>query len=309
MNHAWNLEIVFESEADCAMAAEALPAVLEELGAQGLEETSATEGAHGLVAFFPAEVEEKDVMRSVRRAARLLRDEGLLKASPRLSATRAKMHDWVARFRQGFRGVNVAPGLRVAPPWRAGRRAGGVEILIDPGAAFGTGMHETTRLSLQILMREIRGGERIVDLGAGSGILSIAAVGLGARSAWAVEVDPQAHENLRHNIRLNRLGRRVHVFEAGAAEFSADCRAQSRHFDLIVCNMLPERVRPFLSNLRDFAAVSKTARIILSGHLWKERDEWFDSVRQAGITIESERKRGEWGALAGSISRPGRFAP
>jgi len=309
----WALNAVFERAEDCAIAAETLAAVLEDLGALGWYETTvAHAGKAAVVAFFPSLVPQDQAIERVRRAIEIQRSEGALQSPLRLLATVVEEHDWATECRRGFRGLRVARGLYVVPPWRARSkpnlsRPGMIEIVINPGMAFGTGLHETTRLCLRLLRHEIRGGERVADLGAGSGILSIGAILFGAQSALAIEVDPQAHENLLENIRLNGLGRRVRVFKGDVAQYVARFRQGGTlrgrgGFDLIVCNILFEKMRLLAGDFHNFVRPGRSATVILSGHLWSERHAVAAVLSAAGVHIAYGRKMGDWGAMVGRIS-------
>jgi len=307
----WALHLVFDRPDDRAIAAETLAAVFDDLGSLGGQETaSQPTGKPALCAFFPESVLPTEAMKRVRRAARSLRAAGILRSLPRMSAAAVEDHDWVAEFRRGFRGIRVARGLRVVPPWRASERAigsrrDGVEIVIEPGMAFGTGMHETTRLCLRLLQREIRGGECVADVGAGSGILSIAAVKLGARAAVAIEADPQAHDNLLENLRLNRVGRRVRLFAGDAAAYALRHRPRAG-FDLIVCNILFEKMKPLLGHFAKWVRRGAAATVIVAGFLWTERRDAAAALEAAGIEIACTRRMKDWGAMVGTIAASAR---
>jgi ribosomal protein L11 methyltransferase len=291
----WGLNLVFDRLEDRAIAAETLAAVLDDLGSLGWQEKAlGPKEEPPLCVFFPAAVLPDDAMKRVRQAAKSLQAAGVLRSLPRLSAVAVEERDWVAEFRRGFRGVRVARGLCVVPPWRPTERAkalrpGEVEIIIEPGMAFRTGLHETTRLCLRLLQREIRGGERVADVGAGSGILSIAAVKLGARSALAIEVDPEAHDNLHENLRLNHVARQVKMFKGDAAAYASRHR-RGAGFDLIVCNILFEKMRPLLSHFNQLAPRNAAATVIVSGFLWAERHEAAAALAAAGIEITCARR-------------------
>jgi ribosomal protein L11 methyltransferase len=300
----WQLRIEFESEEARALAAEILPGVLDDLGALGLEEPPAGGGATApLIVFFPPDIDPDAVLELTRKAIARFCADGVLDAMPVPSIHPLRSQDWVARFRRGFRGVAAARGLRIVPPWLAEAKSetGAVRIVIDPGSAFGTGLHESTRLALRLLQQEIRGGERVADFGAGSGILSIAAVRLGARSAWAVEVDEQARQNLRDNIRLNRVARQVHVFIGDGAAFARDSVERGRRFDLVVCNMLPERMEPLLPLFPGLLDRRKGGRLVIAGHLQCERPLVAGRLKAIGAVIEAERRIGDWAGLTAGL--------
>ena len=129
--------------------------------------------------------------------------------------------DWVARSKSSFGPVQVSPRLWVVPSWHAPPDPGAVNLLLDPGLAFGTGGHASTRLCLRWLERHIRGGETVLDYGCGSGILAIAALKLGAARAVGVDIDPDAVAAAAANARRN--GVTSEFFESGSLPaFAAD---------------------------------------------------------------------------------------
>jgi ribosomal protein L11 methyltransferase len=113
--------------------------------------------------------------------------------------------DWVALTQRQFEPIRAADRLWIVPTWHAAPDSGAVNVILDPGAAFGTGSHPTTRLCLAWLERTVRPGDRVLDYGCGSGILAIAALKLGAARAWGVDIDPLALEAARYNAQRNAV--------------------------------------------------------------------------------------------------------
>ena len=124
--------------------------------------------------------------------------------------------DWSEAWKAGVRSHTIGD-LTITPPWLAPNGADARTIVIDPGMAFGTGEHATTRAIITLLPKIIRAGDRVADLGAGSAILSIAAVRLGASWAAAIEMDPDAIGNAEENVERNGVAERVRVIEGDAA--------------------------------------------------------------------------------------------
>ncbi len=122
---------------------------------------------------------------------------------PRYTLTRIEDEDWVQRTQSQFVPIEAAPRLWVVPSWHAPPDPSAIVLRLDPGLAFGSGHHASTRLALAWLARTLRGGESVLDYGCGSGILAIAAAKLGARRIAAVDLDPQALEAAAANARAN----------------------------------------------------------------------------------------------------------
>jgi len=136
--------------------------------------------------------------------------------------------DWVARSREQFGPIRVSATLWIVPTWRSPPEPDAINLVLDPGLAFGTGSHPTTRLCLQWLERSIVGGETVLDYGCGSGILAIAALKLGARRAVGVDIDPDAVATALANARRNDV----------AGEFLEDCAPLTFTADVVIANIL-----------------------------------------------------------------------
>jgi len=165
---------------------------------------------------------------------------------------------WDVKWREQIRPERIGR-LRVAPPWlRAGDTDGLVEIVIEPGMGFGTGHHATTRGCLAMLSRLVTPATRLLDFGSGSGILAIAALRLGARSALGIEIDADARANATVNCRLNQV----------AVEFLPEMPPGVGPFELIVANIQSSVLLPRLDALRSLVAPGGS--LVLSGLLVEE---------------------------------------
>jgi ribosomal protein L11 methyltransferase len=179
--------------------------------------------------------------------------------------------DWVRRSQSQFEPIRISDKLWVVPSWAAAPDPEAVNLVLDPGLAFGTGSHPSTRLCLQWLERSIRGGERVLDYGCGSGILAIAAQRLGASVALGVDVDPLALLAAQANAQRNRVDARFIN-----AETAPDFRA-----DLVVANILANPLILLAPVLAGHTA--QGGRIALSGILETQAHEvmaayapWFE---------------------------------
>lgn len=193
--------------------------------------------------------------------------------------------DWVARFREEFRGAR-AGRFRIRPVWRAEPvRPGEVGLLVDPGGAFGTGTHESTRLCLEEL-DGIAPGSLVLDVGCGTGLLAIAALRLGWRRALAIDVDPAAVAETRRHAGLNRVAPAVLRGDGVSAVAPGRC-------ELLLANL----ARDLLLRHRDglIAVLAPGGTAVLSGLLRQDVPE----VEAAFASLGRPRPRfeGEWAAL------------
>ena len=181
-------------------------------------------------------------------------------------------NDWVRLTQSQFEPIPISSRLWIVPTWHTPSDATAINIVLDPGLAFGTGSHPTTRLCLRWLDDHLQGGERVLDYGCGSGILAIAAIKLGAASAVGVDVDSQAVRASRDNALANQVAN---------AHFYLPNDAPSASYDVVVANILTNPLRmlaPLLAH-----ATRPRGRIVLSGILEEQAQEvmniylqWFD---------------------------------
>jgi ribosomal protein L11 methyltransferase len=198
--------------------------------------------------------------------------------------------DWEQTWRRGLQPRKVSRRLVVKPSWTDWSAAPeDLVIEIDPQMAFGTGEHATTRGCLRLLDQHLRPGSRVLDVGSGSGILSIAAARLGAAEVLAVEYDPDANLNARENIDRNGVEDIVRLHEAMADEALL---RQLGGFDLVVANILSGVIRPLLPA---FATVLKGDRkLIVSGILQAEGSLVLQDAQAAGFVLVEEDREDDW---------------
>ena len=179
--------------------------------------------------------------------------------------------DWTEAWKSGVHAHQVG-GLTITPPWLSPQGANERTIVIDPGMAFGTGEHATTRGVIALLPKVIRAGDRVADLGAGSAILSIAAVRLGAAWAAAIEMDPDAIGNAEENVERNGVSDRVRVIE-GEAAVVLPLVAPVR---LVLANIISSVLLELMPVID--AALVPGGAAILSGILATERAEMLGAL-------------------------------
>lgn len=203
--------------------------------------------------------------------------------------------DWTERWKHGI-GEQRLGKLTIAPPWLAAGLDSSRSIIIDPGMAFGTGEHATTRGVIRLMQGVIRNGDRVADLGAGSAVLAIAAAKLGAAMVAAIEIDHDAIENAEENVIRNAVGDRVTVIE-GDADILLPLVAPVR---VITGNIISSVLVALLPKMA--SALSNDGRAILSGMLYSERDMMAAAFAESGWRIEHEDHEDIW--WSATLARP-----
>ena len=200
--------------------------------------------------------------------------------------------DWAESWKEHFHVERFGARIVVVPSWRQyERREHDVVMTLDPGMAFGTGQHETTRMCLEALERAVRAGARVLDVGCGSGILSIAAAKLGAREVLAVDVDANCVRITGENARANGVEDVVRVGEGSAgAPWPFDTPAEG--FDVVVANIIARVIVELAPAL--VGALTADGRLIASGIIGEREAETVAALEAAGARVDVARAMGEW---------------
>lgn len=220
---------------------------------------------------------------------------------PAATVTTVKDEDWSSSWKAHFKPLRVGRRLLIEPTWeQAARQADDLVLRIDPGMAFGTGGHETTRLCLELLERimddmPLLVSPSVLDLGTGSGILAMAAVKLGAGTVCAVDIDPQAVEVARENLALNDLSDQV---ECGTAPLES----LQGPYDIILANILAEELVRMAPQLA--ARLSPDGRLVLSGILAEKEEFVRNGFAGHGLTYVETLRSGDWVALLYRMDTP-----
>ncbi len=253
-------------------AADAVCAALFAAGSQGVQE----EGDAVLTQFPP----ESDI--EAIRAAVLAADP-----TADVSIAPAEPVDWTEGWK-ALIGAHDLGALSVVPPWLAEGRDPATTIVIDPGMAFGTGDHPTTRGVVRLMQAAVQPGDLVADLGAGSAVLSIAAIKLGAARAAAIEFDPDAIENAEKNVERNGVADCVTVIE-GDAGVLLPLIAPVR---LVLANIISSILVALMPAID--AALTRDGEVILSGILFEEREDMLRAVAGYGWEAVAEDHEEAW---------------
>jgi ribosomal protein L11 methyltransferase len=214
-----------------------------------------------------------------------------------LRTTIVREADWADAWKAHFPVMRVGRRLVIRPTWRRHRaRPGDVVLALDPGMAFGTGLHPTTRLCLAAIDaladEGLVDGARVLDVGCGSGILSIAGLRLGAASALGLDTDPIAVESTDANARRNRLGGRLEARQGSLPSGETPVA-------LVLANLIAGILVPLAPLLRD--ELLPDGRLIASGIFVDRESEVRAAFMAAGFTIAARSVEGDWVAL---VARP-----
>lgn len=196
--------------------------------------------------------------------------------------------DWAESWKQYYKPVPLGR-ITVVPAWeKYEAKEGEVIVRMDPGMAFGTGTHETTRLVIRLMQDELKGGERLLDVGTGSGILSICASKLGARSCNAYDIDPVAVKVARDNA----LADGCDNITVGVSDLLKGVDISEGKYDFCVANIVADIIIRMLPDIKDY--VKSGAPLILSGIIGERADEVRAEVIKNGFTVEKEIKENDW---------------
>jgi ribosomal protein L11 methyltransferase len=269
-------------------AEEFASSALFELGTTGVITLEESADIIKLGAYFDEHSDAEEIARSVEAEfARTGQRDALLG----VSISPVADQDWMQKWKEGFEPITIGNRLVVAPSWKLPRETDGRAVIqIDPGMAFGTGTHETTRLCLEAIEIYWRGG-RMLDVGTGTGILAIAGALLAPGSLiTAVDVDPQAVEVARENIAINRVIDSIEILEGQPRDFTGGS------FDVVVANLTAEVIVALLGDL--VGCLAPSGAMILSGILTSLRPDVERATSEAGLIIIERREAGEWSMLA-----------
>ena len=199
--------------------------------------------------------------------------------------------NWADSWKKYFKPIPLGK-ITVVPAWEDYQENDGeVVIRIDPGMAFGTGTHETTRLVMKIMQDVVKSGDRVLDVGCGSGILSIAASKLGAELVRAYDIDPVAVRVTRENARESGCFN----IEAGVSDLLAGVEHQARGYTVCVANIVAEIIVRMLPDVHKY--LTPGAPIILSGIVVEKRDLVVDAATALGYRVEREERENDWVSL------------
>ena len=242
-----------------------------------------------ITAYYPETVNLEMIRQEVKEYLAQLRDFGLEIGETQLTTQQLAEEDWADNWKKYFEPARITHDLTIVPSWTDYEVTTGEKIIkLDPGMAFGTGTHPTTKMSLFVLEQILRGGETVLDVGTGSGVLSIASSLLGAKDIYAYDLDEVAVRVAQENIELNPDMENIHVASGDLL------RGVEIEADVIVANILAD----ILVNLTDdaYRLLKDEGYLIMSGIISEKWNLVRESAEAAGFFLETHMIQGEWNA-------------
>lgn len=198
--------------------------------------------------------------------------------------------DWNENWKKYFHPIEIGEKLAVVPSWENYENAQNRTVLnIDPGAAFGTGTHATTSLCLELLQGFVNEDSRMLDIGCGSGILALASVLLGMKSAFGVDIDAQSVKTAKENAEINNISDKV-KFEVGDLT-----EVVSGKYDVICANIVADVIIRLLPDAKNF--MNDNGVLIISGIIDLRKDDVLKAVSENGFTVTNEKYKDNWCAF------------
>ena len=253
--------------------------------------------------YIEDDASAQDRIAALRQALDALRKEAPQVGSLNLAFRSQRDEDWENSYKQYYQPIPVGSRLLVVPEWLVGDVPGDrLPVILDPGLTFGTGAHASTRMCLEALEELVQGGEQTVDLGCGSGILSIAALRLGAAHALGVDIDEKAEDVSRENAACNGFGPDRYTAMTGNVlrDLRPIAAACPSGFDLVLANIVADVIIPLAPLVKQLGRHG--GRFLCSGILETRLEEVEAAIRDAGLTITARRRSDDgWCCLTAII--------
>ena len=225
---------------------------------------------------------------------------GRIQPLPTATYRQVADQNWMEAWKQHYQPILIGKQLVIVPAWMDSPDPNRVAIKIDPGMAFGTGTHPTTQLCLELMepifvAMKHASPSQVIDVGCGSGILSIAAIKLGAKQALGVDIDAGSIENARENANANGVGEEL-ILSVGSVEEIRRGKFLMDRAPLVLANILaPVIIRLFEAGLADLLVQEGT--MILSGILQEQEGRVLEAGQRKGLRMNERRQMGDWVAL------------
>ncbi|MFD1425650.1 50S ribosomal protein L11 methyltransferase [Kroppenstedtia sanguinis] len=241
--------------------------------------------------YFPAASFDDALPQQLVERMGHLRQFGLNPGPATVVLEKVAEESWAEAWKAYYKPIRVTDRLTVKPHWETYEPASTGEkvIQLDPGMAFGTGAHPTTILSMKLLERQLQPEQKVIDVGCGSGVLSIAAACLGAREVLALDLDPLAVESTSQNVRLNGLEQRIAVRQGNLLQGVRESA------DGVISNILAEIILQFTDDLPQ--VIQPGGWFIASGVIVQKEKDVVRALSRVGLQVTDRLQEGDWVAM------------
>lgn len=249
-----------------------------------------TEETKIMAYFSEEETNLPEKIAVIKEKIRNLTEFGLSIGSGTVELSNVNQEDWESAWKQYFKPVHVTDRIVVKPEWEEySPQEGEIVIEIDPGMAFGTGTHETTSMCINQIEKNLKSGDTVIDIGCGSGILSMAAVLLGAQRATGVDLDPVAVRVALENVELNNLQDKIEILHGNLTDVIRE------KADIVVANIMADIILILLEDVRAF--IKDDGLFISSGIIQEKRAAVEARLLEKNFSIVEVETKGEWCAI------------
>ena len=259
---------------------------------------------NGITFFVTDNASGIETLNAIKADLKRVKDEEKIfdVGSFNLTVKNVKEEDWANNWKKYFKPFPVGDKVVIKPSWEEyEEKEGRVVLNIDPGHIFGTGSHETTKGCIEFIEKFVSGGERVADIGCGSGILAIAALLLGADFASAVDIDPNAVEIVRQNAELNCIKPEKYEVFAGDILNDGDIQEKfnGKKYDMAFANIVADIVIPLSAMVPDF--IRDKGIFICSGIISERLNDVMEALNKNGFEILEITRKKDWCAIASRL--------
>ncbi|MFA6940169.1 MAG: 50S ribosomal protein L11 methyltransferase [Clostridiaceae bacterium] len=243
--------------------------------------------------YFDASFDEKDITLKIEDKIRDLEQEGYHIGDYQITNKSIYEEDWANNWKKYYKTTKIGEKIVVVPMWKSYTPKGGEAVIkMDPGMAFGTGTHETTRMCVKALERHVKNNSEVFDIGTGSGILSIAASKLGAKKVTAVDLDKVAVDAARDNVSFNNINN-VEVLNGNLMDLVKG------KADIVVANIIADIIMLLAKDVKSY--LKDDGVFISSGIIKDRKDDVIEKLKIEGYNIINVSEEGEWVAVEANI--------